>query len=34
MKIAAYLRVSTDDQKGDSQLEAIKNYCKLTAIKH
>lgn len=28
MKIAAYLRVSTDDQKIDSQLEAIKNYCK------
>lgn len=29
MKIAAYIRVSTDDQKTDSQLDAIKNYCKL-----
>lgn len=28
MKIAAYIRVSTDDQKIDSQLDAIKNYCK------
>jgi DNA invertase Pin-like site-specific DNA recombinase len=26
-KIAAYIRVSTDDQKIDSQLDAIKNYC-------
>lgn len=29
MKIAAYIRVSTDEQKIDSQLEAIKTYCKL-----
>ncbi len=29
MKIAAYLRVSTKDQKVDIQLEAIQNYCKL-----
>lgn len=29
MKIAAYLRVSTRDQKVDIQLDAIKNYCKL-----
>jgi DNA invertase Pin-like site-specific DNA recombinase len=29
MKIAAYIRVSTDDQKIDSQLEAIKKYCAL-----
>jgi DNA invertase Pin-like site-specific DNA recombinase len=28
IKIAAYIRVSTDDQKIDSQLDAIKNYCK------
>lgn len=28
MKIAAYIRVSTDDQKIDSQLDAIKSYCK------
>lgn len=29
MKIAAYLRVSTDDQKIDSQLDSIKKYCEL-----
>jgi DNA invertase Pin-like site-specific DNA recombinase len=29
MKIAAYIRVSTDEQKTDSQLEAVKNFCTL-----
>lgn len=29
IKIAAYIRVSTDDQKIDSQLDAIKKYCEL-----
>ena len=29
MKIAAYIRVSTDDQKIDSQLDSIKKYCAL-----
>lgn len=29
MRIAAYIRVSTDDQKIDSQLDAIKKYCSL-----
>ncbi len=29
MKIAAYIRVSTDDQKTDSQTDAINNFCKL-----
>ena len=33
MKIAAYIRVSTDDQKIDSQLDAIKAYCTLKGIK-
>ena len=28
MKIAAYLRVSTDEQTTDNQLPAIKDYCK------
>jgi DNA invertase Pin-like site-specific DNA recombinase len=29
IKIAAYVRVSTDEQKTDSQLDAIKKYCAL-----
>ena len=29
MKIAAYIRVSTEDQKIDSQLDSIKKYCEL-----
>ncbi len=33
MKIAAYIRVSTDDQKIDSQLDAVKAYCTLKGIK-